>query len=189
MQHSRIVSLLLAALAFALFAFATPLAVPGTDIAVRCTSCGTGESQLDLLLALVIKLKADILIIIGQIKELGPGADCSGLIAQIVVLINVCVAALVKIGVVVDLSDTVKVQAVARICADILIALQGCVGALFAIPVNVSAVVSLDLCLKGLFVQLGVCIAGILRIIAPLCLNLRFLLRLSLRLCIGILGL
>ncbi|KZV92042.1 hypothetical protein EXIGLDRAFT_693083 [Exidia glandulosa HHB12029] len=189
MQHSRVLAVLFALLAFVLFAVSMPLAVPGTDIAVRCSSCGTGQSQLDLLLALVVDLQVKITPLIAEIRALGAGNDCSALIAQIVVLVNACVAAMVKIGLVVDLHDTVKIHAIARVCADIIIALQGCVGGLFALPVNVTAVVSLDLCLKGLLVQLGICVVGILRVIAPLCLNLKVVLHLSLRLCIGILGL
>ena len=48
-------------------------------------------------------------------------ADISVYIAEIVVLVNACVTALISVGAVVDLSDTDKITAIAKVCAAIIV--------------------------------------------------------------------
>ena len=54
---------------------------------------------------------------------------------------------------------------------------------------NITAVVSLDIALQGLLVQLNLCISGFIVILAPLCVSLTTYVNLVLTACIAILGL
>ena len=95
-------------------------------------------------------------------------ADISVYINQIIDLVNACVTALVSIGAVVDLSDTDKIQAIAQVCATILLDIQASISVFVAIVDIVTAVINLDVALNAWLVQLNVCITGFLFILAPL---------------------
>ncbi|EJD36716.1 hypothetical protein AURDEDRAFT_129906 [Auricularia subglabra TFB-10046 SS5] len=181
---SRAYALLLLVLAFAMFVAASPVAETRA-LAAR----HNGVDSLDCILNVLIQLKADIFIIIEKINVIGGKGDCSSLIGQIVVLINAAVAAIVEIGIVINLRDTVKIGVIAQVCADILIAISACVGVVAKIAVNVNAAAQLDLCLQGLFVQLNVCIAGLLKLIAPLCVGISINVSVVLKVVLGLVGL
>ncbi|KZV97541.1 hypothetical protein EXIGLDRAFT_832798 [Exidia glandulosa HHB12029] len=183
---SRAYAVVLALVAFSMFAVASPLSeTKEMALAQR----HNGVDSLDCILNVLIDLKVQIIAILDQIKLLKGKGDCSGLIGQIIVLINGALAAIVEIGVVVNLSDTVKIGVIAKVCADILIAIQAHIGVFAKIAVNVAAVVQLDLCLQAFLVQLNVCIVGVLSVIAPLCAGISVHVNLVLSVVLGVLGL
>ncbi|KZV97551.1 hypothetical protein EXIGLDRAFT_764343 [Exidia glandulosa HHB12029] len=182
-MQSRIVSLIFALFAFSLFAYASPVASKEVAAVARATA------PLDVILNLFADLKANIDLHIAALAKLDAKADISVIVGQIVVLINACVTALVSVGAVVDLSDKTKITAIATVFAQILINLQACITVFAAILVNVTAVVNLDIALKGLLVQLNVCVAGILVVIAPLVVKITAVVNLPLTLVITLLGL
>ena len=98
-------------------------------------------------------------------------ADISVYVGQIVVLIHACVAALLKVGVVVDLSNKDHITAIAKVCADIIVSISGCVGVFANILVNLTAVVTLDIAVQAWLVQLNLCVSGVIAVIAPLCVS------------------
>lgn len=176
MQQSRLYSVLVALFAFSLFAFASPVA--SKEVVARTDDPLT--VVLNLCLDLQVKIKA-ILVLIGTLPsfpslraltpvsaKLSATADISVLVGQIVVLVNACVTALISVGAIVDLSDTVKINAIATVCAQIIVDIHACITVFVAILVNVVACANLDLALQALLVQLNICISGILLIIAPL---------------------
>lgn len=93
-------------------------------------------------------------------------ADISVYIAKIVVLINVCIAAIVKVGVVLDLSDKDKIHAIAVVVAQIIVDISACISVFLDILVNVTACVSLDAAIKLLLINLNLNVSGIISIIA-----------------------
>ncbi|EJD40325.1 hypothetical protein AURDEDRAFT_127799 [Auricularia subglabra TFB-10046 SS5] len=160
-MQSRLASLFFAFFAFGLFAYASPVA--SKDVAVA-RAAGT----LDAILNIFLDLQAKINVHIAALAKLSVNADISVVVAAIIVEIKACITALVSVGAVVDLSDKDKITVIANVCAQILISIFASVTVYAKILVNITAVVSLDLALQGLLVQLNLCISGILVIIAPL---------------------
>ncbi|KAH7100977.1 hypothetical protein BKA62DRAFT_202226 [Auriculariales sp. MPI-PUGE-AT-0066] len=169
MQQSRLLAVVFTFLAFAMVAFAGPVAKTAvTDLAVRTSDSDKLDAILQILVDLQVKIKAILVIV----AKLSITADISSYCNQIVVLVNAAVKAIVAVGVVVDLSATVKITAIAQVCAAIIIDISACIKVFINILVNITAVINLDLAIHALVVQLGACISGILVIIAKLCVNI-----------------
>ncbi|EJD40000.1 hypothetical protein AURDEDRAFT_116035 [Auricularia subglabra TFB-10046 SS5] len=180
MQQSRLASVLFALFAFSLFAYASPVATK---------EVARAADPLTVILNLLLDLKAKIDVHIAALVKLDIHADISVIVGQIVVLINVCVTAIVNVGVVLDLKDKDKIKAIAVVCAQIIISLQACITVFVNILVNITAVVKLDIAVQACLIQLNVCISGFLVILAPLCVSITAVVNLSLGLVITLLGL
>ncbi|EJD40319.1 hypothetical protein AURDEDRAFT_115937 [Auricularia subglabra TFB-10046 SS5] len=184
-MQSRLSTALFAALVFgSVFALASPVPEAKNELEVR-----GGNAQLLAILNLCIDLQVKIEAILVVIANLGGKGSCAGPVGQIVLLIQAFITAIIKIGVVVDLSDTVTINAIVSIIVSIILNIQAHITVFASIIVNVLAVVNLDLALQGCLINLNICISGIISIIAPLCLTLTGVLNLSLTLVIGLLGL
>jgi len=177
-MFSHLAAIVLAATAFGMLASASPI----TDLVARGT-------QLDAVLSLLADLQVKIAAIIAVYVKLDVQADISVYIAQIVVLVNACVTALVSIGAIVDLSDVTTITAIAKVCATIILDIQASITVFASILVNVVAVASLDVALKLWIVQLNLCISGFIVIVAPLCVQLTAYVNLVLTAVIAVLGL
>ncbi|EJD39995.1 hypothetical protein AURDEDRAFT_116032 [Auricularia subglabra TFB-10046 SS5] len=178
---SRAASTLLALTAFAAVAYASPVA--SREVAAVATD------PLTVILNLCLDLKAKIDAIISIMIDLDVKADISVYIGQIVVLVHACVAALLKVGVVVDLSHKDHIAAIAHVCADIIVSISGCVGVFASILVNLTACITLDIAIQAWLVQLNLCVGGVLSVIAPLCVSITGTVNLALTLVIALLGL
>ncbi|EJD39999.1 hypothetical protein AURDEDRAFT_170978 [Auricularia subglabra TFB-10046 SS5] len=183
MQYSRLPSVLLALFAFSLVAYASP--VSSKEVAVSARD----NDQLTACLNILLDAKVKIDVIIAALVKLDASANITVLVGQIVAIISACATAIVNVGVIVDLSDTVQITAIATVCAQIIVSIQACITVFASILVNLVAVVNLDLALQVLLLNLQGCISGILVIIAPLCVNITVVVNLSLPLVISLLGL
>ncbi|EJD40318.1 hypothetical protein AURDEDRAFT_115936 [Auricularia subglabra TFB-10046 SS5] len=182
MQQSCLISLFLAFFAFGLVAYASP--VVGKDVVVA-----RAVDPLTVILDAFFDLKAKIDLHIASLVKLDVNADITVVVKQIVVAINACIAVLVNVGAVVDLSDKDKISVIANVCAQILISIFASVTVFAKIVANVTAVVTLDVALQGLLVKLNFCVSGILVIIAPLVVKITAVVNLALPLVIALLKL
>ncbi|EJD34986.1 hypothetical protein AURDEDRAFT_130862 [Auricularia subglabra TFB-10046 SS5] len=166
-MQSRLSTALFAALVFgSVFALASPVPEAKNELEVRA-----GNAQLLAILNLCLDLKVKIEAILVVIGNLGGKGSCAGPVGQIVVLIQAFITAVRDIGVVVDLSDTVTLDAIVSIIVSLILHIQECIrrfGLIPILPINILAVVNLDIALQGLLLNLNICISGIISIIAPL---------------------
>ncbi|KAH7100987.1 hypothetical protein BKA62DRAFT_797024 [Auriculariales sp. MPI-PUGE-AT-0066] len=177
MQQSRLLAVFFSVFAFAMVAFAGPVAKAGvTDLAVR----NSDDDKLDAILKIFVDLHVNIKLILVVIAKLTATADISAHIGKIVVLIEAAVKAIIAVGAVVDLSATVKIEAIAKVVAAIIIDISAVIKVFVAILVNVTAVVKLDLAIHALLLQLDLLIKGVLIIIAKLVVDININIGLSL---------
>jgi len=182
-MNSRLLSFLFI-ITFGMFALASPLVeTRATDMVAR-----GGDSQLTAILNIFLDLQVNIKVVITALLALPHTADCATLVAELVVLIQACITAVIDVGVVVQL-DAVIVAQIAAVVAEILVSINACVTVFASILVNVVAVVNLDICLQTLLIHLNLCVSGILVIIAPLAVNITVVVNLALSLVITLLAL
>ncbi|KZV88959.1 hypothetical protein EXIGLDRAFT_838823, partial [Exidia glandulosa HHB12029] len=188
MQQSRSLAVLMTMLAFgSILAIASP--VPEASSNTGLAVVERGGAPLVVILNLFLDLQVKINAVLVLLAKLNGKGSCADLVAQIVVLINACVSAVINVGVVVDLSDTVTLHAIATVCAQIILDIQAHITVFASILVNVLAVVNLDIAIQGCLLNLNICVSGIVSIIAPLCVSLTGVVNLSLGLVLTVLGL
>ncbi|CAE6481311.1 hypothetical protein ACGC1H_007343 [Rhizoctonia solani] len=202
LQHSisRLSAFLLFFLSsFALLACASPVAVPTAAVALpehalvprgTCLVCNTGDKTH----AILVDLKANIDIQLGLLdKCLETGEKPDGIIIKIEALINVAVAAIVKLDV--DLLGLLngKVTLIVNLLASILISVATHCGKWASkgtaeFEVFLQLCVRLDVALKAL---LSTCngLGAVLLLLVKLLINVSILIKVKFNLCIGILGL
>ncbi|KAG8769505.1 hypothetical protein FRC12_004913 [Ceratobasidium sp. 428] len=196
--RSRFFAFALLFLAFSMLVYAAPAALvasEGKDLLARggtCTvGCTTGNQVVDIL----VKLKADIAIKLDLLDGCyDDGTDPSGVIADIVVLINAAVALILALPK--DLLGLLngKILVIVNLCVSIVITIAThC--AKWSDKAGYDAFLTLcvviDIALKALLSACGGLLGTILGLIAGLLggANLALLIKVKFYLCIGILGL
>ncbi|KAH7096562.1 hypothetical protein BKA62DRAFT_507725 [Auriculariales sp. MPI-PUGE-AT-0066] len=179
-MYSRLFTILCVLFAFAAFALAKP------------TPAAAHDTCLNVILAICIDLQAKVHAIIAHIvaAKVDANADVSAYIYEIVACVNVavkeCAAAFVAGGI--DLTDKVTIQAIAEVCADIVISIQACVGVIAKVAANVQACVALDAVLKVFCLALKVNVVVVVDIMATLCANIDTHVNIVLKLCLRAIG-
>ncbi|CUA73457.1 hypothetical protein RSOLAG22IIIB_10812 [Rhizoctonia solani] len=184
---------------FALLACASPVAAPAGAVAPpehalvprgTCVVCNTGTKTEEIL----VKLKADIdvqLLLLDKCLETGEKPD--GIIVKIEALINVAVAAIVKLDV--DLLGLLngKITIIVNLLVTILISVATHCGKWASkgaaeFEVFLQLCVKLDVALKAL---LSTCngLGAVLLVLIKVLINVSVLIKVRFNLCIGLLGL
>ncbi|KAH7099862.1 hypothetical protein BKA62DRAFT_758288 [Auriculariales sp. MPI-PUGE-AT-0066] len=164
-MYSRILTALFVLVAFAAFVAAHPS--PAECEPAHTYKHGGLQGILEICLDLQVKVLAIIKLIVG----LGVKADVSAHIREITVCINAAVKAIVSVCLAghLDLKDTVTIQAIAKVIADIMISIHACVGVIATVSANVKACAALDLALKVLCLTLKAYVSVVVNIVAKLC--------------------
>ncbi|KAG9074338.1 hypothetical protein FS749_014114 [Ceratobasidium sp. UAMH 11750] len=194
---ARLIAFVFVLLSFSLLVCAVPapaVAPADNDLVARggCgVGCNTGNQVVDILL----KLKADIAIKLGLLDGCyNDGTDPSGIIADIVILINAAVALILACPK--DLLGLLngKILVIVNLCVSIVITIATHCAKWCDKPDYddfLTLIVVLDVALKGLLSACGGLLGTILGLIAGLLggANLALLIKVKFYLCIGILGL
>ncbi|KAG8746583.1 hypothetical protein FRC10_004435 [Ceratobasidium sp. 414] len=189
---ARLLAVVLVLLQFSMFVCAAPapaVAPAGNDLAARCTGgCG---SMTDILVKLKADLDVKLVLLDGCYNT---GANPAGIITDIVVIINVAVAAIAGLntGLLGLLSGNILV--IAKLCLTILVTVgTHCAkwGDKAGYDAFLSLCAAIDIALVALLSACGGLLGGVLVLVASLSTsaNLAILIKVKFTGCLGLLGL
>ncbi|KAB5588626.1 Transmembrane protein [Ceratobasidium theobromae] len=187
LAFSRLTSFLLFVLSLSFLTCALPAPAPNSNaLAIR------GHSDVDLV-KLVVDLEADVNAAVKVIADVDIITDLAVHVDALVVKVNTCAQAVAAIGANIDIDASVKADLAVRIAAIITAIVHVCVSvsAKFGILVVVSLFAKIDACLHLLLLNLGVCVQGIIALVANIVVKLgvSVFADVRLNLCLSILGL
>ncbi|CAE6438373.1 unnamed protein product [Rhizoctonia solani] len=181
----------LAVVVLSLGYFANALPVLGnislfSDVKLVCN----GEDAYSLVIA---KFLLNIEALIKAIVACGTIADLKIAVSALCAHIELCANDLLAVGAGVVVAAEAKTQIVACIVGVITLVVRACLAITlkFGLSVCIDIFAQIDIALKSLLINLDVCIAGIVSIIAHniLSITVGLLAQLQLKLCLGVLGL
>ncbi|KAJ1306359.1 hypothetical protein OPQ81_007365 [Rhizoctonia solani] len=182
---SRLTSILLFVLSLGFLVSALPTAVDNKALAARHAS--------DDLVGLIVDLQAKVDVDVKAIVAVDAAVDLAAKIDVLVADVTACAKAIVAIGAKIDIDASVKADLAVKVAAIISVIVKLCVDlvAKFGILVVVGLLAKIDVCLQLLIVNLGVCVEGIISLVANIVVKLgvSVLASVHLGLCINVLGL
>ncbi|CAE7204680.1 unnamed protein product [Rhizoctonia solani] len=185
LAFTRLTSILLFVLSLGFLVSALPAAVDTKALAARHSSND--------LVGLLVDLQAKIDVHVKAIVAVDAVVDLAAKIDVLVADVTACAKAIVAIGVNIDIDAAVKADIAVKVAAIISVIVKLCVDlvAKFGILVVVGLLAKIDLCLQLLIVNLGVCVEGVIVLIAQIVVKLGVSVFASvhLGLCINVLGL
>ncbi|CAE7202373.1 unnamed protein product [Rhizoctonia solani] len=191
---ARLLAIAFVLLSFTMLVWGAPVEA-GKNLIARGGTCSLGCTTGNQVVAILIKLKADINLKLDLLDACyNNGTDPSGIIADIVTLINAAVALILALPK--DLLGLLngKILVIVNLCVSIVIDIASHCGQWSDKPnfdVFLTLIVVIDVALKGLLSACGGLLGTILGLVAGLLggANLALLLKVKFNLCIGILGL
>ncbi|KAB5588782.1 transmembrane protein [Ceratobasidium theobromae] len=183
LAFSRLTSILFFVLSLGLFTYALP--TESKALAAR----GTGNDLLDL----IVGLKAKVDVHIDAMATVDTVVKLTTHVDALVADVNACAKAVVAIGANIEIDAAVKADLVVKIAAIVTAIVQVCVSivAKFGVLVVLTLLAKIDICLQLLLVNLGVCVNGIIKLVAEIVVKLgvSVFANVHLGLCINVLGL
>ncbi|CCO36725.1 hypothetical protein BN14_10868 [Rhizoctonia solani AG-1 IB] len=144
------------------------------------------------LLDLIVKLHADVEAHVKVILAVDVALELVTKIGLLIADINACATAVLAIGANIDIDASVKADIGVKVAAIISVIVKLCIDlvAKFGIFVVGALLVQIDLCLKVLISNLGVCVDGLVAVIAEIVVNIGVSVLASVKfdLCIKVLG-
>ncbi|CAE6459740.1 unnamed protein product [Rhizoctonia solani] len=147
----------------------------------------------DDLVTLIAKLEVDVNLHAKAIAAVTVAADVIAKVQLLVADVTTCANAVVAIGANIDIDASVRADIAVKVAAIISVIVKLCVDlvAKFGILVVVGLLAKIDFCLNLLILNLGVCVSGIVTVIAGIVaqIGVSVLASVHLGLCINVLGL
>ncbi|KAB5592799.1 transmembrane protein [Ceratobasidium theobromae] len=145
------------------------------------------------LVDLVTDLEARVKVDVGSIASVTVIADLAAEIDVLVADVTACAKAVAAIGANIDIDASVKADLAVKVAAIVTAIVQVCVSivAKFGVLVVLTLLAKIDICLQLLLVNLGVCVEGIIKLVAGIVVKLgvSVFAQVHLGLCINVLGL
>ncbi|CAE6409955.1 unnamed protein product [Rhizoctonia solani] len=191
---ARLLAIAFVVLSFSMIVWGAPVEA-AKDLIARGGTCSVGCTTGDQVVAILVKLKAEIKLKLDLLDGCyNNGTDPKGIIADIVILINAAVALILALPK--DLLGLLngKILVIVNLCVSIVVDIASHCGKWSDKPdfdVFLGLIVVIDIALKGLLAAVGGLLGTILGLIAGLLggVNLALLIKVKFFLCIGILGL
>ncbi|EUC54805.1 transmembrane protein, putative [Rhizoctonia solani AG-3 Rhs1AP] len=185
LAFTRLTSILLFVLSLGFLVSALPTAVDSKALAARHESTA--------LVGLIADLEVNVKAHATAILSVNALVDVVAKVDLLVADVTACAHAVLAIGANIDIDASVKADIVVKVAAIITVIVNLCVQlvAKFGILVVVGLLAKIDLCLQLLIVNLGVCVEGIIALVAEIVVKLgvSVLAHVHLGLCINVLGL
>ncbi|CAE6434951.1 unnamed protein product [Rhizoctonia solani] len=184
LAFTRLTSILLFVLSLGFLVSALPTAVDNKALAAR-----HGSDLVDLMVGLQAKVDVHVKAIVA----VNTIVDVTAKVALLIADVNACAAAVLALGANIEIDASVKADIAVKVAAIITVIVNLCVSlvAKFGILVVVGLCAQIDVCVKLLIANLGVCVDGIIVLIANIVVKLgvSVLASVNLNLCISVLGL
>ncbi|KAG9107963.1 hypothetical protein FRC07_008558 [Ceratobasidium sp. 392] len=186
LAFTRLTSFLLfvLSLSFLTCALPTPAAVDSNELVAR-----TGGANA--VLGLVVDLKVKVEVEVGVLAACATLADVKAQVDVIVGLVEAVAKAILTIGAKIEADVELKAKIAAEVAAIINLIVQAClkVSVKFGLALVIALFAKIDICLHLLLINLGVCIEGIVGLVAKLVVDvsLQAILKLHLSLCASVL--
>ncbi|CCO36727.1 hypothetical protein BN14_10870 [Rhizoctonia solani AG-1 IB] len=186
LAFNRLTTVLFFVLSLGFLVSALPTAASNAnELAVRHES--------EQLSTLVLGLQADVDVCINAIGGLKATADIFAQVDLVVEKINTCAAAILALGANLDIDASVQADIAASVGAIIEVIVKLCVdlNAKLGIIIVLGLFAKIDACLQLLLTNLGVCVSGIISLVAKVVLNVgvEAFASVHLGLCASVLGL
>ncbi|KAB5592755.1 transmembrane protein [Ceratobasidium theobromae] len=183
LAFSRLTSILFFVLSLGLLTYALP--TESKALAAR----HTGQELVDLVVGLRAHVEADV----GVLAHITAVADLSASVDVLVGHVTTCAKAIAALGANIEVEAAVKANIAAEVAAIVIAIVQVCVSivAKFGVLVVLTLLAKIDICLQLLLVNLGVCVGGLIQLVAAIVVKLGVSVFASvhLGLCINVLGL
>ncbi|KAG9089253.1 hypothetical protein FS749_001493 [Ceratobasidium sp. UAMH 11750] len=183
---TRLTSFLLFVLSLSFLTCALPTLAPAgsQDLAVRT---GSGQDVLDIVLDLKAKVKAEVAVLTGC----GTVAEVKAEVDVIVDLVEVAAKVILGVGAHIEVDADIKAKIAVEVAAIISVIVQAClsVSVKIGLVLVIAIFAKIDVCLQLLLVNLGICIEGIVAVIAKLVvrISVEAIIKLHLNLCASLL--
>ncbi|CUA69277.1 hypothetical protein RSOLAG22IIIB_08401 [Rhizoctonia solani] len=185
LAFTRLTSILLFVLSLGFLVSALPTAVDSKALVARHGS--------DQLVTLVADLKVKVDAHVQVIAAAEVVVDVIAKVGLLVADVTACATAILAIGANIQIDASVKADIAVKVAAIITVIVNLCVSlvAKFGILVVAGLLAQIDVCLKLLVANLGVCVDGIIVLVANIVVKLgvSVLASVNLNLCISVLGL
>ncbi|KAH7326935.1 hypothetical protein B0J17DRAFT_222944 [Rhizoctonia solani] len=182
---TRLTSILLFVLSLGFLVSALPTTVDSKALATRHASHD--------LVGLIADLQPKVDDHVKAIVAVEAVVDLAAKVDVLVTDITACAKAVVAIGANIEIDASVKADIAVKVAAMITVIVNACVSlvAKFGIMVVVGLLAKIDFCLQLLLVNLGVCVEGIIPLVAKIVakLGVSVFAQVHLGLCVNVLGL
>ncbi|KAG9076875.1 hypothetical protein FRC06_009237 [Ceratobasidium sp. 370] len=184
---TRLTSFLLfvLSLSFLTCALPTPAAAGSKELAARH---GSGQDVLTIIGDLKAKVDAEVVVM----TACGTLAEVKAEVDVLFGLVEVAAKAVLAVGANIEVDAEIKAKIAAEVAAIISAIVQAClsVSVKFGLAVLLAVFVQIDVCLHLLLVNLGICIEGIVAVVAKLVVgvSIQAIVKLHLGLCASVLA-
>ncbi|KAG8735552.1 hypothetical protein FRC10_010409 [Ceratobasidium sp. 414] len=162
---TRLTSFLLfvLSLSFLTCALPTPVVAGSKELAVRN---GGAQDVLSILVDLKAKVDAEVVVLTGCSTL----AEVKAEVDVMVGLVEVAAKAVLAVGVNIEVDADVKAKIAAEVAAIISVMVQAClnISVKFGLALVLAIFAKIDVCLHLLLINLGICIEGIVAVVAKL---------------------